>query len=128
MLTFRKFGATNFLRCYSPRGFNHALDDWSLSDWMVAASGEMGEAANIVKKLNRVRDGLPGNSETQEELRQALSDEIADTVIYLDLLAQSQGIRLEDAIISKFNQTSAKIGSPIVLPVAGAPEDGVPCD
>lgn len=64
----------------------------------------------MAKKLNRVRDGIPGNAETPEQLRAALADEIADTFIYLDLLAQSQGIDLETAVIDKFNRTSAKIG------------------
>lgn len=39
-----------------------------------------------------------------------LAVEIADTFIYLDLLAQSQGIDLETAVIDKFNRTSTKIG------------------
>lgn len=30
---------------------------WSLSDWFTAAMGELGEAANVAKKLNRERDG-----------------------------------------------------------------------
>ncbi|MGB0903188.1 hypothetical protein, partial [Halocynthiibacter sp.] len=71
---------------------------------------ELGEAANIAKKLNRVRDGITGNKETPEELRQKLAGEIADTFIYLDLLAQSQGIDLEDAVIRTFNAKSEEIG------------------
>jgi len=72
--------------------------------------GELGEAANVAKKLNRVRDGITGNSETPEELRKALADELADTFIYLDLLATSQGIDLQCAIVDKFDRTSRKIG------------------
>lgn len=106
----RDFSTLNRRRCESPKGFNYAVDSWALSDWMTATIGELGEAANVAKKLNRVRDGIPGNSETPDELKAALADEIADTFIYLDLLAQSQGISLEDAVMSKFNRTSAKIG------------------
>jgi len=113
MLTFNKFSHTNLTRCLSKSGFGHALESWSLSDWFTATTGELGEAANIAKKLNRVRDGIKGNSETPEELRDALADELADTFIYLDLLAQSQGIKLGDAVVSKFNRTSDKIGCPI---------------
>lgn len=104
------FSRENRSRCESPRGFNHALGSWSLSDWMTAAMGELGEAANVAKKLNRVRDGIPGNSESEETLRSNLADEIADTFIYLDLLAQSQGIELGSAVRSKFDRTSVKIG------------------
>lgn len=73
-------------------------------------TGSPRRPASWAKKLNRVRDGIPGNAETPEQLRAALADEIADTFIYLDLLAQSQGIDLETAVIDKFNRTSAKIG------------------
>ena len=109
-MDFNDFSAFNRRRCEASRGFNHKLGDWSLSDWMTATMGELGEAANIAKKLNRVRDGIPGNKETPAELRAALADEIADTFIYLDLLAQSQGIVLEDAVLTKFQKTSEKIG------------------
>ena len=112
-LTFREFSLLNRARCESKDGFNHDLKSWSLSDWMTATMGEIGEAANIAKKLNRVRDGIPGNKETPEELRAAFAKEIADVFIYLDLLAQSQGFALEDVVPMKFNETSRKIGCPL---------------
>lgn len=109
-MDFKDFSVFNRRRCEAKNGFNHPIDAWTLSDWMTAVAGELGEAANVAKKLNRVRDGIVGNKETPEELRSALADELADTFIYLDLVAQSQGIDLEAAIIEKFNRTSAKIG------------------
>ena len=111
-LSFVEFATTNRARCESPDGFGHPLSGWSLSDWLLAATGEFGEAANVAKKLNRVRDGIPGNTQTPEELHAALADEFADAVIYLDLAAQSQGISLGDAIVAKFNRTSERIGAP----------------
>lgn len=105
-----EFSIRNRTRCQHPKGFNHQLSSWSLSDWMTATLGELGEAANIAKKLNRVRDGVPGNTETHEQLLANLENELADTFIYLDLVAQSQGISLQDAVMRKFDQTSAKIG------------------
>jgi NTP pyrophosphatase (non-canonical NTP hydrolase) len=114
-MEFGEFSAANRKRCESPSGFSHDLDSWSLSDWMTATVGELGEAANIAKKLNRVRDGIPGNSETEEELRTAFRDEVADAFIYLDLLAQSQGFYLEDAAREKFEKTSRKIGYGITI-------------
>jgi NTP pyrophosphatase (non-canonical NTP hydrolase) len=113
-LTFGMFSALNRTRCESPLGFGHALSSWSLSDWITATVGELGEAANVAKKLNRIRDGVPGNgAETEAGLRASLRDEIADTFIYLDLLAQSQGFDLADAVVEKFNKTSYKLKCPI---------------
>lgn len=111
-MTFHDFSVTNRRRCEHRQGFNHTLASWSLSDWLTATMGELGEAANIAKKLNRVRDGIPGNKETEPELRAALKDEIADVFIYLDLMAQSQGFQLWDAVREKFEKTSEKINYP----------------
>jgi NTP pyrophosphatase (non-canonical NTP hydrolase) len=111
-LTFAGFSATNLARCEAADGFGHPLDGWTLSDWFTAAMGEFGEAANKAKKLNRIRDGIPGNTESEEELRAGLADEVADAVIYLDLLAQAAGFDLASAVVSKFNRTSEKIGAP----------------
>lgn len=86
--------------------------DWSLSDWMTATAGELGEAANVIKKLNRVRDSLPGNKETPEQLREMLGKELADTAIYLDLLAEAAGVDLAQAVVDKFNEVSVRNGFP----------------
>lgn len=106
----RTFSVENRARCESPRGFNHALSSWSLSDWMTATLGELGEAANVAKKLNRVRDGIPGNKQSPEELQAMFADELADAYIYLDLMAQAAGIDLPAAIRSKFDRKSEEIG------------------
>ena len=63
------FSERNRKRSESPTGFNHKLDSWSLSDWVTALTGEVGEAANVIKKLNRVRDGIRGNEMTPEQLK-----------------------------------------------------------
>lgn len=111
------FSQANRLRCESPDGFGKPVGHWSLSDWFTAAMGELGEAANVAKKLNRIRDGIPGNGDvTEYELRQCLADEIADTVIYLDLLAQSEGLLLSTIVANKFDRTSAKIGYEPLIP------------
>lgn len=111
-LTFTRFSAVNRDRCESPDGFGHPLSGWSVSDWLLAAVGELGEAANIAKKLNRERDGIPGNTQSEAALRAAFADELADTVIYLDLLAQSQGLDLATIVASKFDRKSEEIGAP----------------
>jgi len=109
------FSATNRDRCESPDGFGHKLGSWSLSDWFTATMGELGEAANVAKKLNRVRDGIAGNKETADELRVKLAAELADTFIYLDLLAQAAGVDLAEAVTRTFNAKSDQIGSRIKL-------------
>jgi NTP pyrophosphatase (non-canonical NTP hydrolase) len=115
MMTFGQFSQANRTRCESPQGFKHKLNGWSLSDWMTATLGELGEAANIVKKLNRVREGVPGNKESEAELRAKLKREIGDTFVYLDLLAQSAGFSVADAAAEVFNSKSEEIGYPIKL-------------
>lgn len=87
-----------------------SLDLWSLSDWGIALAGEVGELCNVIKKLNRVRDGLPGNKETPQELSIALWKEMADVYLYLDLIAQAAKIDLPSAVTLKFNETSVKNG------------------
>jgi NTP pyrophosphatase (non-canonical NTP hydrolase) len=120
-LTIDGFSQMNLSRCVSRNGFNHALDAWSLSDWITAVTGEIGEAANVVKKLNRVRDGIRGNTHTEEELRQKLATEIADVYIYLDLLAAAAGFRLSEIVATAFDEKSEAIGYPrmFVQPVKG---------
>ena len=49
----------------------------------VELAGEVGELANVVKKLERERLGLPGSRESVEHL----AEELADVFICIDLLA-----------------------------------------
>lgn len=93
---------------------------WTGADWSNAMCGEAGEAANIVKKLRRhethVQGGphapLPFNTPDYVELLAALGDELADVILYLDLVAMHYGIDLEDAVRSKFNRVSEAQGFP----------------
>jgi len=114
-LTFKQFSEANRARCEAKDGFKHPLNEWSSSDWMTAMVGEVGEAANVVKKLNRYRDGVPGNRVSEAELRDMLRKELGDVFVYLDLMAQSLGFTIEDAATEVFNAKSAEIGYPKVL-------------
>jgi len=100
----------NLQRClrWHPQG----IESWSLSDWAVALAGEVGELCNVIKKLNRIRDGLPGNKESPEQLLANLGPEIADVFLYLDLLCRRAGLVLESAVRDKFNATSQRLGFP----------------
>ena len=114
-MTFGEFSQANRERCESPQGFNHPLNGWSASDWMTATVGELGEAANVIKKLNRYRDGVPGNKVSEQELRDQLRKELGDVFVYLDLLCQSVGVSVADAATEVFNAKSLEIGYPKVL-------------
>ena len=114
-LTFKRFSEINRQRCESSTGFNHKLSSWSTSDWFLALLGELGEAANIAKKLNRVRDGIPGNKVSAEELRIKLRQELGDAFVYLDLLCQSLGVAIGDAATEVFNSKSEEIGCLITI-------------
>lgn len=83
-LTFAQLRRANLAR-QGPDGWNQPLHGWSIDDWAVALGGELGETLNVVKKLNRARDGMPGNQRSAAELLGDLADELADTVLYLDL-------------------------------------------
>lgn len=91
----------------------HPLNDWSPTDWATAAAGEMGEACNLVKKLRRL-DGADKDQDSEWQrsvLTGRIAEELADTVIYIDLLAARLGCNLSEAIVAKFNHVSSKRGS-----------------
>lgn len=106
MLTFKKLREANSPRC--KQWLNGVT--WSLSDWGVAMAGEAGEACDAIKKLNRLRDGMITQENNKQKLTIDLAKEIADTIIYADLLAEAAGIDLEEAIVNKFNEVSDRFG------------------
>lgn len=75
-------------------------------------AGEVGEACNVIKKLERERMGIRGSRAT----RDALAEELADVVICTDLIAMQAGINLEEAVRAKFNATSDKYGLVTKMP------------
>lgn len=91
--------------------------NWSFNDWMVATMGELGEAANVLKKVARGDYDLDAPLKDKEAttIRQWIGHELADVVIYLDLLALNLGIDLEAAVIEKFNIVSDRIGTKVKL-------------
>ncbi len=68
--------------------------------------GEVGEALNIIKKLERERLGIKGSRATLADL----AEELADVIICCDLIAMATGIDLTEAVEKKFNKTSEKVG------------------
>lgn len=91
--------------------------EWSGLEWAGALCGEAGEAANVAKKLKRVESNYAGNAHSEhplvpEELKAAMASEVADTFLYLALLASRYEIDLETAIVTKFNKKSEEMGFP----------------
>ncbi len=68
--------------------------------------GEVGEALNECKKLERERRGIRGSRTTVDKL----AEELADVIICVDLIAMGEGIDLFEAVKAKFNATSEKVG------------------
>jgi NTP pyrophosphatase (non-canonical NTP hydrolase) len=86
---------------------------WSGADWSNALCGEAGEAANVVKKLRRIETLISARGQkTHVELRRELALELADVVIYADLLAEFYGVDLAEAVVEKFNAVSDKYDFP----------------
>lgn len=82
--------------------------DWKLSAWSNATLGELGEAANLVKKIER-------GDLTLDDARDLLADELADVVTYLDIYAAQAGIDLGAATIRKFNRVSERVGANVFI-------------
>lgn len=113
-LTFLELRAANVKRCEEV--FN-PLNDWTIAEWACAMAGEAGEICNAVKKLRRLADGTNTDKDpqTEQEAIELIGKEIADTIIYLDLLAARLGIKLSDVVVLKFNEVSMRMNSSIQL-------------
>lgn len=119
MLNFLTLAVTNLKRC---ENHFHKVTDWKPWEWSNAMAGECGEACNITKKMDRIwpsceykQNWNKPEDQRMEELKERLGKEIADVVIYADLLATSLGYNLGDLVIQKFNEKSDEIGSDIKL-------------
>ncbi|PUZ21779.1 hypothetical protein DCC81_24640 [Chitinophaga parva] len=89
----------------SIEAFGFPLADWSEMEWCCAIAGEAGEQINFVKKQRR----------DEVDLREEIGKEMADVIIYIDLLAARMGIDLPEAIRQKFNEVSGKKGVDIKI-------------
>ena len=97
-ITLTQLRAANVSRCET----FHAIGEWSETDYACALAGEVGELCNLIKKRRRGDDIPPA----------MLADEIADVLIYLDLLAARLGIQVDGAVVRKFNAWSVSKGLP----------------
>lgn len=105
-LTFSRLRKINVKRNKAAFGLN--LETWSLAEWSNAMAGECGESCNITKKILR-------GDKPFKHFKKDLAKEIADVIIYADLLAAAAGIDLEAAVIEKFNEVSDRRNCKIKL-------------
>lgn len=68
-------------------------------------AGEIGEACNIIKKLERERLGVVGSRATVHQLAR----ELADGIICIDLVAAHQNISLWPVVVDVFNARSRQL-------------------
>lgn len=84
----------------------------------MAMAGEAGEVCNAVKKLRRLEDNIASINEpdrqlaTRQEAITKIGHELADTFLYIDLLASRLGINLTEQIVAVFNAKSTEYGFP----------------
>lgn len=110
-LTFEALRAVNVSRCrkwHPPES-----TPWTAADWSNALCGEAGELANVIKKIRRHETGaVNAGDPSLEKLQIMAAAELADVLIYADLLADYLKIDLAAAVRAKFNATSEKFGFP----------------
>ena len=107
------------------------LQRWDVMHWACALAGEAGELANKAKKIWKLNDEIDRTlsdkdlncveknydydelEQKRETLVDGMAEELADVLIYADLLAQHLNVNLEDALIKKFNLKSKEIKSTV---------------
>ncbi len=135
-LSFKQLRRANAKRCEEAY---HPVGAWSMTDWLTAVAGEVGELvkelepypsvyylglsvskttgylASAIKNMRRKDVEELNQHRIKEHSRRAIADEAADVVIYLDLLCERFGIDLGEAVRRKFNQVSDRTGTDIKL-------------
>lgn len=101
-LDFQELRDANVRRC---QDVFHGVAEWSLPDWGCAMAGEVGEACNLIKKHRRGEDINLDD----------IAEEVADVVIYADLLLARMNRDLGEAVRAKFNKVSERRRSAIKL-------------
>lgn len=98
------------LRRVSSFGHGNLDEGWNPAEWDCALAGETGELCNLLKKLIR-----HPSDPTPAELELMCAKELADVIIYADLLAAKLDIDLGAAVRDKFNEVSDRHGYGIGL-------------
>lgn len=127
-LSFAALREANIKRCSMKF---HPVEAWDSADWGNAMAGEFGEVAGELLDLNmlmlkffkklkacdtikKMMRQMEGDAEF-EVLKNRLRLELADVIIYADLLSALLNIDLGEAVRDKFNEVSAKRKANILL-------------
>lgn len=95
----------------------HALpdgSDWSPAEWGQAVLGELGELANLEKKIKR-GDFDMDDPAVAKEVQNEVAREFADIVTYLDIYAMQRGVDLGEATRKKFNEVSRRVKANVFI-------------
>lgn len=113
-LDFADLARANRERCEASFHRRVARVESSIIAMALGVAEEAGEVVGAAR-------ALLGITKRKSEIAAAdVGDELADLVMYSDLLAQCLGLSLEDCIARKFNRVSERVGSPIRLSSANA--------
>lgn len=80
--------------------------DWTTAQWLQAIVGELGEFANVSKKVDR-------GDFSVDYAREEMAKELADVQAYLFMLSTHLDIDLGKASVDKFNEVSKRIDCPM---------------
>ena len=106
-LTFNTLREANTRRMLTDK-YSVCERTWTTAHWLQAMVGEVGELANILKKVDR------GDFPRVVAYPQ-IAAELADIQTYLDILAHKLNINLGEATIGKFNIVSKRVGSDVYI-------------
>lgn len=109
-ITFAKLRKVNTIR--NDEVFN-PCNNWSLMEWACAMAGEAGEVCGAIKKMRRMEEGTNSAKDPNDlnVYKRKVADEMADVIIYLDLMASKMDIDLGQAVVDKFNEVSDRMNA-----------------
>jgi len=106
-MSFDEFQEVNALRCATKFP---SCDDWTLNDWAVALSGEVGELCNILKKNRRGDTAYSLEGSHGPATRREILKELADVITYADLMMTKLGANTGAEVLDKFDEVSRRVG------------------
>ena len=92
-----------------PVYFNSEIEKYrQLTKDLVGLFGEIGEFANIVKKVNIKLDRVDEYSFDVTRAESSLKEELADSLIYIIRIAAILGIDLQQQVLEKIQQNESR--------------------
>jgi hypothetical protein len=112
-INFEQISIANRNQC---EGSCHAIDDFLATDWGKAMAGSASEVKKKIRTLSLIGDPVTMREAfAHRDLVAQISNELADTVLYADFLAQRIGLDLGECVRRKFNVVSVRVKSDVML-------------